>query len=133
MSMLHGKMLFSSIIIDLYLVLLITLPFHELDKQLLFPVGNNNSWLTLIRKQTIQSKKETNYHSCTHCGLFCCSSMGYSIAFRKKNITQKRWYSILIVKQFLYRRLRIRSCSNSRKQRDCSHFICFVHRHILSK
>ena len=63
-----------------------------------FPVSNS-SWLTRMRMQTIQSKKETNYHSYNYCCLFY-SSMAYVIAFREKTIICKRRYTILIVEQF---------------------------------
>lgn len=89
---------FLTLPIDLYPVLLITFPLHELYKRLFFPVSNS-SWLTLMYMQTIQSKKETNYHSYNYCCLFY-SSMAYVIAFREKTIICKRRYSILIVEQF---------------------------------
>ncbi len=65
-----------------------------------FPVSNS-SWLTLMCMQTIQSKKETNYHSYNYCILFC-SSMASVIAFREKTIIRKRQYGILMVQQFPY-------------------------------
>lgn len=75
---------------------------------------SNSSWLTLMCMQTIQSKKETNYHSYNYCILFC-SSMASVIAFREKTIIRKRRYSILIVQQFPYIRFLVRSCRYTRK------------------
>ena len=91
---------FLTLPIDLHPLFLITRLLYELYKRVFFPVSNC-SWLTRMRMQTIQSKKETNYHSYNYCCLFY-SSMAYVIAFREKTIICKRWYSILIVEQFPY-------------------------------
>jgi hypothetical protein len=112
---------FLSFVIDLYPILLITLSFHELYKRLSFPVSNS-SWLILMCMQTIQSKKETNYRNYNCCTVFY-SSVACVSAFREKKYTRKR-FSILIVQQFLYIRLLVRSRRNSGKWGNRSYVIC---------